>query len=76
MNELQVSIIVNQDTTIQKQKEIIDIADTLHSNNSVLIDDLKASNRQLRKKVFKEKVKVKLVTIGGIIVTIIGIVAL
>jgi translation initiation factor IF-2 len=76
LNTLKDSIIVSQDTTIQKQKEIIAIADTLHSNNSLIIQDLKDTNKSLRKKLFKEKVKVRLVAIGGVALVVIAIIAL
>ena len=76
LNELQVSIIGNQDSTINTQKNIIAIADTLHSNNSLIIDDLKDKNKSLRKKLFKEKVKVRLVAIGGVTLVVLAILAL
>lgn len=73
LNNLKDSIIVSQDTTINTQKETIAIADTLHSNDSLMIDDLKDTNKSLRKKLFKEKVKVRLVAIGGVALVIVAI---
>ena len=76
LDSLNKSIIASQDTTINTQKEIIAIADTLHSNNSLIIEDLKDTNKSLRKKLFKEKVKTRLVAIGGVALVVIAIIAL
>lgn len=76
LDSLNQSIIANQDTTINTQKGIIAIADTLHSNDELIKQELKDFNKRLRKQVFKEKVKTRLVAIGGVVLVAVSILAL